>query len=111
MIVRIVITDANILIDLIKSELAVILFRSGLFRFKTTDFIFEELYEVQKLHLQPLVESGFLIILESGQHELHEIFKLKQNNKGLSFEDCSAFYFASKFDAIQIGRASCRERE
>lgn len=41
--IRIFITDANILIDLINLKLTTHLFESELFEFKTTDFIFDEI--------------------------------------------------------------------
>lgn len=46
--IGVVITDANILIDLIHLEMFPVLFESDLFEFKTTDFVFEELYDGQK---------------------------------------------------------------
>ena len=77
--IGVVITDANILIDLIHLEMFSVLFESDLFEFKTTDFVFEELYDGQKEILRDIIEEQRFQIIESQEDDLTEIFKIKQN--------------------------------
>lgn len=95
---RIVITDANILIDLINLDLSAVLFESELFEFKTTDFVFDEIYEEQKEKLLPVIRAKQLEVCEPDEADLKEIFILKQQSNALSIEDCSVWYFASKLE-------------
>jgi|SRR5690625_1897174 len=99
---RVVLTDANILIDLINLNLSVSLFESDIFEFKTTDFVFEELYDEQKEKLQPLIEAQQLEVFESDETDLQEIFQLKQQTNTLSIQDCSVLHYASKLDGILL---------
>lgn len=99
---RVVITDANILIDLINLNLSIALFESNIFEFKTTDFVFEELYEEQKEKLQFLIEAKQLVVFESNEVDLQEIFKLKQQTTSLSIQDCSVWHYASKLKGILL---------
>ncbi|HLS11595.1 MAG TPA: hypothetical protein VK050_05500 [Flavobacteriaceae bacterium] len=99
---RVVITDANILIDLVNLNLSAALFESDIFEFKTTDFVFEELYEKQKEKLHTLIEAKQLEVLESDEVDLQEIFKLKQQTAALSIQDCSVWHYASKLKGILL---------
>lgn len=106
----IVITDANILIDLIKLDLSSVLFESEIFEFKTTDFVFEELYEEQKESLVSKIEANQLKILESNEADIVEIFEMKEKALSLSVEDCSVWYFAAKLEGIILtGDAQLRK--
>lgn len=91
---RIVINDANILIDLIHLQMIHLLFELKHLELKTTDFVFEELERSQKAILQIFIDQGTLEILESEEKELENIFNLLNITSGLSFEDCSVWYFA-----------------
>lgn len=99
---RLVITDANILIDLIQLDLALILLKSELFDFMTTDFIFDELFDEQKNILSGLIENNHFTVIESEESDIIEIFQLKQTTNALSFEDCSVWYFAAKLEGILL---------
>ena len=99
---RVVITDANILIDLINLNLSTALFESNIFEFKTTDFVFEELYEEQKEKLQFLIEAKQLEVFKSDEVDVQEIFKLKQQTTTLSIQDCSVWHYASKLKGILL---------
>lgn len=106
----IVITDANILIDLIKLGLSSVLFESELFEFKTTDFVFEELYEEQKETLGSKIEADHFKILESDERDIVKIFEIKQEANALSIEDCSVWYFAGKLEGMVLtGDAQLRK--
>jgi|SRR5690554_590234 len=108
--IGVVITDANILIDLIHLEMFSVLFESDLFEFKTTDFVFEELYDGQKEILRDIIEEQRFQIIESQEDDLTEIFKIKQNTQGLSIQDCSAWFYAQKLNGMLLtGDASLRK--
>jgi len=99
---RIVINDANILIDLIHLEMVDVFFRLENLELRITDFVYEELHEEQKNILQPFVNSGDLILTESDQSDLVNISNLMNNSNGLSFQDCSVWYFAKFFEGILL---------
>ena len=99
---RIVINDANILIDLIHLQMIHLLFELKHLELKTTDFVFEELGSPQRAILQKFIDQGTLEILESEEKELENIFNLLNNTSGLSFEDCSVWYFAKINNGILL---------
>ncbi|MDI9874100.1 hypothetical protein [Flectobacillus rivi] len=99
---RIVINDANILIDLIHLELIHLLFELKHLELKTTDFVFEELEEHQRAILQIFIDQGTLEIIESDEMDLERIYNLLIQTSGLSFEDCSVWYFAKINDGILL---------
>ncbi len=99
---KIVINDANILIDLIHLELEIPFFQLERLELKTTDFVFEELHEEQKDILKNFVDEGKLIIIESEEEDLINISKILNETNGLSFEDCSVWYFAKSQEGILL---------
>ena len=99
---RIVINDANILIDLIHLELITLFFQLEKLELKTTDFVFEELNYEQKEALQNFVDDGKLLIIDSEEEDLINISNILSQTKGLSFEDCSVWYFAKLHDGILL---------
>lgn len=95
---KLLINDANILIDIIKIEM-IDEFLALQFELKTTDFVFAELHPEQ----QKLFESKKLGIIESIETEdIRGIFNLLENSKGISFEDCSVWYYAKKMNGIIV---------
>lgn len=99
---RVVINDANILIDLIQLDLFGVFFELDSLELKTTDFVFEELYFEQKKILENFIESNQLIVIESQEEDLVHISNLLNITTGLSFEDCSVWHFAKTFNAILL---------
>jgi predicted nucleic acid-binding protein len=99
---RIVINDANILIDLVHLDFTEVFFQVENLELKTTDFVFEELLEEQKIIVNRFVAEGRLEILESVEDDLIEIVNIKSQTTGLSFEDCSVWYFAQKTNGILL---------
>ncbi|MDI9863339.1 hypothetical protein QM480_03315 [Flectobacillus sp. DC10W] len=99
---RIVINDANILIDLIHLKLIHLLFELKHLELKTTDFVFEELEVHQRAILQIFIDQGTLEIIESDEMDLERIYNLLIQTSGLSFEDCSVWYFAKINDGILL---------
>lgn len=101
--VSVVITDANILIDLISIDLSGVLFESDVFVFKTSFFVFDELYEEQKEVLLTLVNAEKLEICVPDETDLFEIYSLRQQtNNVLSMADCSVWYFAFKYEGVLL---------
>jgi len=91
------INDANILIDIVQLDL-VEAFLALEFEMYTTDFVFEELESFQK----EVLISEKLIILKTNEDELLHILELTTQHNGLSFEDCSVWYYAQKMEGVLI---------
>lgn len=91
------INDANILIDIVQLDL-VTPFLALEFEMYTTDFVFEELESFQK----EVLISEKLIILKTNENELLPILELTTQHNGLSFEDCSVWFYAKKMDGVLI---------
>jgi len=91
---KIVINDANILIDLVKLDL-LDLFSNLNFELHTTDFVYEELNEEQKSPVSKLYDNGILNIIETTEiSDFQNITALLNSSSGLSFEDCSVWYYS-----------------
>ncbi len=99
---KIIVSDANILIDLIRLELIDVFFQLENLTLKTTDFVFEELFEEQKLMISTFISNGKFEILESFEDDLLQMMDIQARTSGLSFEDCSVWYFAKKMDGILL---------
>lgn len=99
---KILINDANILIDIVKVNL-VIEFANLSFELYTTDFIFEEINPEQKIEFLQLINEDLLKIIKTTEIEdFQEINNLLKNSSGLSFEDCSAWYYSKKLGGTLI---------
>lgn len=94
-------TDANILIDIIKLDLIDQFFQLG-YTFITTEFIFHELNASQQSLLRPYISNKKLVIIASTSAEILEISTLLSDNRSLSFQDCSALYFALKLKTLLL---------
>ena len=98
---RIIVNDANILIDLVKLDILLHFFQLP-FSFHTTDIIFDELDDEQQQILLPYIESEQLIVEGFNGEELVVIATLKEEKNQLSMEDCSAVFCAQKLEADLI---------
>lgn len=99
---KILINDANILIDLAKLKLLE-LFSKLNFELHTTDFVYEELNEEQKSPVSNLYNNGTLKIIETQEVlEFQKINTLLEKSKGLSFEDCSVWYYSRKLSGTLL---------
>lgn len=98
---KVVVNDANILIDLVKLELLPPFF-SLEFRLVTIDIVLEELLDEQQEALLPYVVDGRLEVCELTESELTEVFDLRTQHPRLSEQDCSAFLKARQLDAILL---------
>lgn len=91
-----VINDANILIDLAHLEMLAEFSKLN-FKLFTTDFILEELNQAQRVLVDKLVFSKELVVIETNEIEdYYGITVLLNQTKGLSFEDCSVWYYSKK---------------
>jgi predicted nucleic acid-binding protein len=99
---RIVINDANILIDLVKIDLMNQFVQLDM-ELKTTDFVLEELNDEQKNIVKQFIEAGKIeIIVTEEVEDFVGIASVLENSSGLSFEDCSVWYYANKLDVILL---------
>lgn len=95
---KLLINDANILIDIVKLDL-IEAFLSLDFDLHTTDFVFEELEEHQQ---ESLKSVRLRIIKTENQDDFMDIINLLNSNKGLSFEDCSVWHYTKKMNGTLI---------
>ena len=95
---KLLINDANILIDIIKLDITAA-FLALEFDLQTTDFVFAELEENQQ---QLLTSEKLKIITTDTDDDLREILNLAEANNGLSFEDCLVWYYTQKIEGILI---------
>jgi predicted nucleic acid-binding protein len=95
---KLLINDANILIDIIKLDI-VDSFLALEFDLQTTDFVFSELNDEQQIVLQ---SAKLKIIITDSLNDYKAINSLLANNRGLSFEDCSVWYYAKKLAGVLI---------
>jgi len=99
---RIVINDANILIDLFHLDLVEGFFSLKGLELKTTDFVFEELHDDQKNVIEQFIENQSLILIESSEDDLINIYEIHSSTNGLSVQDCSVWYHAKKNHGILL---------
>ena len=99
---KIVINDANILIDLAKLDLLDV-FSKLPFDLYTTDFVYEELNVEQKSLVSVLHKNGYLKIIETEETiDFQNITRLLESSSGLSFEDCSVWYYSQKLSGTLL---------
>lgn len=99
---KIVINDANILIDIVKLELLKE-FSNLSFELYTTDFVLEELNVDQNKVIQQLVSEGEIHLIKTESLEdLQGIYTLVETSSGLSFEDCSVWYYSKKMSCTLL---------
>ena len=98
---KIIVNDANILIDLVELRLLHYFFRLK-FEFHTTELVLAELFDDQYSALEPYIVTGYLIVDEITTDDLSMIIQIQNTKPALSEQDCSALYQAQKSDAILI---------
>ncbi len=94
---KVVVNDANILIDLIKLDLLNQFFALEC-SFYTTDLILEELYDEQKKQLDIFIESERMKVLGFEAEDISRIVEIQEEKPQLSEQDCSAFICAIKVE-------------
>lgn len=98
---KIVVNDANILIDLVELELLPHFFALK-FEFFTTSLILEELLDEQKEQLEVYIAEGVLIAEEMTSEDLEAIKKIEKQKPKLSQQDCSAYHQANTKEGTLI---------
>jgi len=89
---RIAVTDTNIFIDLIKTNLLINLFKIGV-SITTTEEVINELLEYQQAVLSPFIESGNLIVSSFSADDIR-LIESWPIPRGLSVVDTGLFLFA-----------------
>jgi len=92
---RVVVNDANILIDIVKLKMLSQFFAQE-HSFYTSDIILEELHHAQQQELQPYIEEDKLRVMSFDMDELMLIGDLQSEKPQLSEQDCSAIVCALK---------------
>jgi len=92
---RIVVNDANILIDLVDLGLLHHFFALE-FEFLTTSLVLDELFDEQQEALLPYIDGDVLEVHDMEADDLIAITIIQQGKPKLSQQDCSAFYQAQK---------------
>lgn len=98
---RIVVNDANILIDLVELQLLPQFFGLN-YEFYTTTLILEELLVDQRLQLKTYLEQGILIAEEMSAADLEAIKIIEHSKPKLSQQDCSAYHQAACKQGVLI---------
>lgn len=99
--VRIVVNDANILIDIVELELLPHFF--GLeFEYQTTDLVLDELFDDQLIALRPYIDKGVMSVVAMTVEDIIEIQRIEASKSSLSLQDCSAYYLAKKLNATLL---------
>ena len=99
---RIIINDANILIDLVHLDLMNEFIKLEL-DLKTTDFVFEELNDDQKDIIEAYINSEHIeLITTENEEDFESITTILESSSGLSFEDCSVWHYANKLNGILL---------
>jgi rRNA-processing protein FCF1 len=97
---RVIINDANILIDLVHLSL-IDKFVLLPFDLKITDFVYEELHENQRNTIQRYIDDNKIeLIITESEEDFTNIATILENTSGLSFEDCSVWHYANKLSGI-----------
>ena len=105
---KIIVNDANILIDLISIDL-LDNFLNLDFEFHTNDLILNEIDEPeQKRTLEEVIKAQKLFVNETKAEDYSQIISLMSKN--LSFEDCSIWFYTKKVAGILLtGDAKLRK--
>lgn len=98
---KIIVNDANILIDLVDLRILPYFFQLE-FEFHTTALILDELFDEQREELIPYIETGKLIVNNITEEDFTEIYSIRIQKPKLSEQDCSAFYQARKENAALV---------
>lgn len=99
---KIIVNDANILIDLAKLDLIEKLSELGAV-LHTNDFVLEEIEDdVQREKIDFFVSEKIITVANTGSEEIIVISQMVIENKGLSFEDCSIWHYTKKCKGLLL---------
>ncbi len=95
------VNDANILIDLLKTNLIEQFFGLN-YEFHVTDFAVNEIHETNVIQLDAVIKQKKLVKWSFGFKELLEIQSLETKYKKLSITDCSCLFLANRLSATLL---------
>jgi len=99
---KIFVNDTNILIDLANLDLLEAFSQLDALLY-TTDLVVSEISDSkQKTKIDSLIDRGMLIVISLEADEFNEIYALKEDNSGLSLEDCSVWFAADKYKGTLV---------
>jgi len=98
---KLLITDANILIDLLKTDTIKEFFKLE-YEIYTTQSIINECNDSQQKVLQRYIKAGKLSIYSFTKNDEAEVEKLYHDHKYLSYPDCSVFYVSGLIKAVLL---------
>jgi predicted nucleic acid-binding protein len=98
---KIVILDANILIDLVKTGLFDLSMELQ-YDFSTTDIVLEDLDEQQLATIQPHICSAKCMLIRIPENDLAKIQRMSTADPRLSEQDWSTFFYAQQQKALLI---------
>ncbi len=99
---KIIVNDANILIDLAELDLIEKLSELGA-ALHTNDFVLSEIKESsQREKIDLFVSEKIITVASTGSEEVIVISQMTIENKGLSFEDCSVWHYAKKSNGLLL---------
>ena len=95
------VNDANILIDLLKTDLIEQFFGLN-YEFHVTDFAANEIHETNAVKLEAFIKQKKLIKWSFGYKELIEIQSIEMKYRKLSITDCSCLFLADRLSATLL---------
>ena len=98
---RVVVSDANVLIDLIELGLTSSFFALE-FKFLTSSLVYEELINGQAELLRPYVEKRILELESFSAYQMLEILEIRDSKPALSLQDSSAIFLAENEGATLL---------
>ena len=96
-----IVTDANIFIDLLNIDLLDSFFKLS-FEIHTTDLVLSEVIEPDPSTIEYFIKKGKLRVKGFTYNEMLVLNKLVLKNKGLSPQDCSCIYLSQELPAILL---------
>lgn len=98
---RLVVSDTNIWIDLLKAGLTDHFFRLPL-EIHTSALVLEELTSPQRDQLEPYISNGQLFVRKADYDFIELCQPIKQSNASLSLPDVSVYVYASEINGMVL---------
>lgn len=98
---NIVVTDANILIDMCELGMLDAFFALP-YDIHVVESVWDELVEKQQLLYKTFINNGKLSVVEQTEIDLFEVNKIKQTKNQLSIPDCSSLVYAKSTNGILL---------
>ena len=95
---KLVISDTNIIIDLLNIDLLDIFLQLPI-EIHTTDLVVSELKDEQAKLIMKKVTEGKMLLNTANEEEYAEILEISKEKQSISLVDFSVYYFANKIKA------------